>query len=240
MKKILALIIVAIFVFPFSTALAFEQKVSFAWTSNVEPDMKQYVMYNRVEGQGYDYTIPIKIIPCTVVDGKCTTVPPSADGDCTVTITQNIPDGQKVINYFILRAEDIYENQSGDSNEVSYTKDLTPLVAINDFVGTFNKVTQTVDFAWTQNDIDRVTSWKLYRTITSGADYTQVGNDIPWNGTDTQISASVPADTLAPGEVYYFVTVAFGESINSPNSNEVKIDRKPPTKRINLKITVLP
>lgn len=238
MKKILTLLIVAVFICPFSIAIA--KDVSFEWTANTEPDMKQYVLYNRVEGQGYDYNIPIKIIPCVIADGKCTTVPPSANGDCTTTITQNIPDGQKVINYFILRAEDIYENQSGDSNEVSYTVDLTPLVAINDFVGVFNKVAQTVDFSWTQNDIDRVTSWKLYQTLTSGSNYTQVGNEIPWNGTDTQIGASVPANTFAPGEVYYLVVVSFGDGINSPNSNEVKIDRKPPTKRINLKITVLP
>jgi hypothetical protein len=240
MKKILSTLVLILLICPFGTAIGAEKSLTFEWTANTESDMKQYVLYNRIEGQGYDYNIPIKIIPCTIADGKCTTTPPSADGDCTVTITQDVPDGQKIINHFIVRAEDIYENQSGDSNEVSYTSDLTPLVAINDFVGVFNKVAQTVDFSWTQNDIDRVTSWKLYRTITSGSNYTQVGNAIPWNGTDTDISASVSADTLAPGEEYYFVVVAFGDAVNSPNSNEVKIDRKPPTKRINLKITVLP
>lgn len=240
MKKLLPIIALILFICPFGTASVEALNLSFAWTSNTEPDMKQYILYNRVEGQGYDYNIPMKVIPCTVVDGKCTTVPPTTEGECTTTITLNVPDGQKVINHFILRAEDIYENQSGDSNEVSWTSDLTPLLAINDFVGLFNKVAQTVDFSWTQNDVDRVTSWKLYRTITSGSDYIQVGSDIPWNGTDTQISASMPADTLAPGEEYYFVVVAFGDSVNSPNSNEVKIDRKPPAKRINLKITILP
>jgi hypothetical protein len=149
-----------------------------------------------------------------------------------------VPDGQVSTYYWVARAKDTNDNWSGDSNEVTCVFDLSPLMAIADLNAVFNKVSQTVDFTWTQTDTARVTSWKLYKADVTGGPYSEIAN-IPWDGTSATVSASIPADTLAPGNDYYFVVVSFGaDGLFSPNSNEVKIDRKPPTKVINLKITL--
>lgn len=220
---------------------AAEKSISFAWTPNTEPDMAQYVMYHRVEGQGYDYDIPIKIIPCAAnASGQCVTPTVLPNGDCELNdLVLPIPDGSLTVNHFILRAEDGYGNQSGDSNEVTATYNLTSIVAISDFAGAYNKVTNTVDLTWSVTD-NRITSWKIYKTLTSGTGYEQNGNEVMWNGTDNNITVSQSASAFAPGEVYYLVIVAFGPDGNSLNSNEISIDRKPPTTTINYRIKLTP
>lgn len=238
MKRLfIAMIVVFMLVVP-QVLTANAVSVSFEWSANTEPDMGGYALFQRKDGEAYDYTKPIDPT-CTIVDGECWTNPATKKN--VFTHTFDVPDGVLTKYYWVARAYDTApeRNWSGDSNEVNMTFDRTPLQSIADFAGVYNKVAQTIDFTWTQGDVARITSWKLYRGTTSGGPYTEI-LDIPWNGTDTTISASVPADTLAPGEEYYFTVVAFGDGINSPDSNEVKIDRRPPTKVIQLKVTILP
>jgi len=218
-----------------SVCFAKEISVKFDWDPNTESDMAGYAVFQRQEGQQYDYTKPIDP-DCTIVDGQCWVDAVAKNNNFPHKF--EVPDGQITTWYWVARARDTEGNWSEDSNEVSLVVNLTALPAITDFAGVFNKVNQTIDFTWTQNDPERINSWKLYRSTASGGPYTEV-LDVPWNGTDTTISASLPADTIAPGEVYYFTVVSFGDfDLYSENSNEVQIDRRPPAKVIQLKITL--
>lgn len=237
MKKFI-LSVAMIFLLANSLAFAREVTIGFEWQPNIESDAARYVLYHRVEGQGYSYDIPKLIIPCTLTNGKCLSASVTEEGACTVEAKMEIADGTKTVNYFIMRAEDTDGNESEDSNEVFTTIDLTDLLASTDFTAVFNKVAQTIDFSWTQPGLERVTYWELYSSEVSGGPYTKI-NTINYDGVATTISSSLPASTLASGKEYFFTVVAFAKfEIYSPNSNEIGIDRLPPAKII-LKIKLV-
>jgi len=240
MKTLKMILVVALMMFFTGTAFAYEVSFNFGWKANTETTMKQYVIYHRIQDQGYNYEIPIRVIPCTMSDGKCVTEK-TVDGDNHTTnpVILNVPDGQKTTLYFVMRAESTEEEQSGDSNEVFAETNLTPLLVASDFTAVFNKVAQTIDFTWTQPSLDRVNKWQLYSSDTSGTGFVAVGDTIPYDGNSTTITSSIPADTVAPGTRTFFTVVAFADyGIFSQNSNEIVIDRRPPAKVI-LKIHLI-
>ncbi|MCK5611180.1 hypothetical protein KAR91_55415 [Candidatus Pacearchaeota archaeon] len=70
-----------------------------AWTANTEADLAGYRLFQRLDGEAYDYTSPIAEIP-------------AGTETCTVA---DLPDD----NYlWVLRAFDTAGNESADSNEV--------------------------------------------------------------------------------------------------------------------------
>jgi hypothetical protein len=212
--------------------------VKFEWDPNVEPTMGGYALFQRVEGGSYDYNQPIDP-PCTVdpTDLKCYVDP--VNKTCQYTHVFDSPDGQKITYYWVARARTVDNVWSEDSNEVTKTIDLTALPTVSNLTAVFNKNTQTIDFTWTQPQIDRIKSWKLYSGTASGGPYTEI-LDVPYDGVSTTIAASIPGSTVPPGETYYFVIVSFADfGIFSQNSNEVMVDRRPPSKVIQLKITVI-
>jgi len=228
MKKLKSLLLFVLIFLIAPIAIGKQIPIGFLWTPNLEPNMKQYVLYNRVDGQAYNYDIPMKIIPCTTLDGVCMTPEITSEKECTFSISLEVPDGQSVKNLFVLRAEDTFENESGDSNEVFAIIDLTPLVDINNFTGVFNKVANTIDFVWTQEQPDRITYWELYMSEASGGPYNKI-KTIESDGSSTSISSSIPESMVASGKEYFFTVVAFAKyEIFSKNSNEVLIDRKAP------------
>ena len=217
--------------------LAKDVQVNFQWdaySNATSQGLKEMVLFERTLPNPYDYNAPKKVIPQTITDDKGV---PS-----TVTIDSTFPDGQNTTKAWVMRAVNDEAIQSGDSNEVTYSLNLTPLPAITDLVGVYNKVIQSIDFAWTQNDTDRVTSWQLFQADLPAGPYTKIAT-IPWDGSATQITASQPIDLPEPGVTkdYYFVVVSFGKDVASPDSNQVKVTiiRRPtPSKVINLKVIV--
>lgn len=207
-------------------------KIQLAWQPNTEVDMKQYLVYTRLDGQAYDYTSPAQVVPCSVTDGKCLTA--LLDGSmCTTYITLSFPDGQKTKHLIVLQAEDTSGNKSGDSNEVFYEKDFTPLpINITDLAGTYDPSTKTITLTWSQTAPGQVAHWGVYISTQSGTGYVPHEN-IDWDGTSTTITSAKPVD--APeGAVtnYYFVIVGFTSNWErfTPNSNEavVTVDKLPP------------
>ena len=235
MKKLLLGVGLALLLCLSGTAFAKEISLKFDWDANIEPEMAGYALFQRQEGQQYDYTKPIDPV-CTIVEGKCWVNPATKNNEFPHKFDS--PDGQNILWHWVARARDTDGNWSGDSNEVSLQVNLTTLPVIADFVGVYNDTAKTIDFTWTQSDPTRINSWKLFQSTTTGGPYTEVLN-VPWNGTDTTIAASLPATTLAPGNDYYFAVVSFGDfGLFSENSNEVKIDRTGPATVIQLRITL--
>lgn len=236
MKKLIIILMTILFVS--SYAIAKDVTVRFAWdpytqTTETKPEeVADILIYQRTAAGTYDYNNPIATVTQSVVDGV------SAPTE-TTPIILTYPDGQNTTYSFVARARDVSGLVSEDSNEVALGYNLTPLAAIADLVAVFNKVAMTIDFTWSQTDTERITSWKLYKSTTPGGPYTEVAS-IQWDGSSSAVSSSIPADTLTPGSITYFVVVAFDDinGLFSPNSNEVMIERKPPTKVINLKITL--
>jgi hypothetical protein len=229
-KSLITFLIVLFAVVPLTFAKDFN--FTFAWNANTEPDMAGYAIFQREGSNPYDYTKPIDP-DCTIVNGGCYTDPTNLKNEFTlpVPVTVNIP-------------------------------------AVTDFTAVFNKVTNTIDFSWSytvpspvtyswvarardnygnwsadSNEVSKtfdlgVTHWALYQGTASGGPYTQI-LDIPWDGTSA-LAGSLEAGILAPGTTYYFTIVGFtADGIFSPDSNEVQIDRRPPTKVINLRITLV-
>ena len=231
MKKFLITFLIIVFSsVPLVSAKDFT--MGFAWDANTETDMAGYAIFQKEGSNPYDYNSSIDL-DCTIVDGSCyvDSVAKTCEFTLPYPITVNIPavtdftaifdkvaqtidfswawTQQSSVTYsWVARAYDVYGNESGDSNEVSRTFDLS------------------------------VTHWKLYQGTVSGGPYTEI-LDIPWDGFSA-LTASLPADTLVPGSTYYFTIVGLTvDGIFSPDSNEVQIDRRPPTKVINLRITLV-
>lgn len=187
--------------------------IKLAWDPNTEPDLAQYVIYHRVEGQGFDYGIPIKIVPAPTTTGNA---------------TFEVPDGEIVLNHFVIRAEDTNENQSGDSNEVSAIIDLRVPLAPTLFTGVYNDVSETIDFTWSQTNPEIVSLWKIFMAASSGGPYNQVGSDIVNDGSTYSASWKVPSD----GD-YFFALVAFREKNDTLSPDAQQFTSIEPTFSVN-------
>lgn len=211
MKKLFIITMILLIALP---VMAKEVTLQFAWDANSEPDMAGYALFARQEGQAYDYNNPLDP-PCIIVNGLCY-VDQVAE-TCEFEYTFNAPDGIVSTFYFVARARDIYSNWSGDSNEISAVFDLAPIAAPTMLIGVYNDSTQTVDFTWSQPDVERTVRWRLY--MKQGTDdFTEVGELVKtpeMTGPLYTISWNVPGDGT-----YEFATVAFTEEwVASENSN---------------------
>jgi len=220
-------------------AYALDKTVTFEWDAftgeqaNLVNGGDVQIFQRTLPDGAYDYNSPVKTVPQSV-DSSGNSIPVQAD------VVVNFPDGQSTSYGFVARAKNEY-GASENSNEVVASLDLTSLPNVADLTAVYNKQTKTIDFSWTQNEPDRVTSWRLYRSDVSGGPYTEIDHII-WDGTSTTLTSS---QSIIPEagqkETYYFVVVAFGEDgISSGDSNEVTvtIDRRPAPKVINLRVTV--
>lgn len=217
-RLILTIVLVLLMVLP---VMAKEVTLRFEWSANTEIDMGGYAIFIRQEGQQYDYSQPIDP-SCTIAeDGHCYIDPVAKT--CEFEYTFNSPDGQITTFYFVVRAHDMSANWSEDSNEVSQTFDLAPIVAPSMLVGVYNDALKTIDFVWEQGNVDRVVRWRLYMKQGVG-DFTDVGELIKTSEmiSPYTISWNVPGDG-----VYIFTIVAFTEEwIPSVNSNEATVQVK--------------
>ena len=237
MKRLMTILAIIVLLLP-TMAIAKQVTVNFTWDPNTEPDAAGYAIFQRVEGQAYDYNAPMDP-DCTVVAGECWTDPATPAN--LFSHTFEVPDGALTTYYWVARARDTYANWSEDSNEVTYTFNLTALPPIADLAAVYNKTTQTVDFTWSHSDT-RIVSYRLYQGSAAGGPYS-IEVDHITNLSGVPITSSYSITPPAPGTVitYYFVVVGYDIDNNfTVNSNEVtvKIDRKPPTKVIQLKVTI--
>jgi len=219
MKKLLIVLLASLIVIP-SVAISKEVKLTFDWDANTEPDMAGYAIFQRVEGQEYDYNSPIDPT-CTIVDGGCYVDSVLKSNEFEHTF--NAPDGQITTFYWVARAKDTEDKWSGDSNEVSFTIDLAPIVSAVITAAVYNPVTNTIDISFQQADSERVEKWELFMSNVSGGPYTKV-DTITKPGVGDTFSASW--QITGDGD-YYFTLVTFTpEGMFSPDSNEMFVEVK--------------
>lgn len=237
MKRVILAVILAVALIA-QPVMAKDITLQFEWDANVEPDMDHYEAFHRVEGQGYNYTVPIKTVPHPTT---------------TTNIEfKGVPDNAVTKNYVVLQAVDTSGNHSGDSNEVWASIDLrVPPVSVI-AAGVYNDTTETVDLAWVQASPDLVSRWKVYNATTSGGPYAEIGELVNDGSPDHTMSWAIPGDGT-----YYFVVVPFrdGSETLDPggasttivdasyaaNSNEAMVEVKvhpAPTKNFKVKIRI--
>jgi len=207
MKKLLVAILVVMFMA--GTTMAKDFQLDVVWDKNSEGDMLQYCVYNRVEGQAYNYLIPI-----LTVEHTATTPDP-----VTAVIPLNgVPDNAITKNYFVVQAEDFMGNKSGDSNEVWTSFDLRvpPVPVIT--AGVYNDTTQTVDLSWDQANPELVNKWKVFNSTVSGGPYTEIGELVNDGSPDHTMSWNIPGDGN-----YYFVVVGFRDGSKLLNTEGTEL-----------------
>ena len=98
-SKVLSIIVFLIVPF-FCSPNTYAAKVTLAWDENDGENLAGYSLYCRVEGHAFDYDDPLW------------------EGSETVCTIHNLQEGTGY--YFIIRAFDVFGNESGNSGEVFY------------------------------------------------------------------------------------------------------------------------
>jgi len=204
MKSLLTCLLALFLIAPL--AMAKDLTIKVGWDQNTEPDMAQgsYVIFHRVEGQGYNYTVPIKIVAFPTIEADVPLI--------------GVPDNAVTKNYLVVRAEDATQNQSGDSNEIwiSFDSRVPPIPIIT--AGVYNDVTNTVDLTWDQENSELVTRWKLFKATVSGGPYIEVAEIENTGSPENTISWSIPNDGI-----YYFTMVGFRDGSETKNAEETEL-----------------
>ena len=106
MKRLLYALIAFILLFCIFPTWAHGEDVRLAWDANSESDLAGYRIFMRQSGSSYNYSNPNWQGTATT----CTVVAPLTD----------------TLYYFVARAFDTADNESGNSNEVSYRTEPPP------------------------------------------------------------------------------------------------------------------
>jgi hypothetical protein len=211
-------------------------QITLAWDAN-EPAPDGYRLFQRTEGQSYNYGSPIVIDGVTDANGN---IPADVQ---QVTISDvGIADGTLETVYWVIRAF-VAEDESGDSNEVSHVFDFAPPAAVANLQATFDRAASSINMSFDAAADPAVTSWKIFYTTTSGADYIEF--DTIQNSGQTTVNVTKPFTAVPEGQRQniYWVVVAYKGTQYSPNSEEVVVDvdrrvATPPSLRIEAVIPV--
>ena len=98
------LVMLVLFILAITYRFALAADVTLEWDAN-QPPPTGYKLYQRLDGQAYDYTVP-------VWQGAETRV--------------NLNDLEPGIQYYYVVRAFVGENESGDSNEVDYIPNIAP------------------------------------------------------------------------------------------------------------------
>jgi len=174
-------------------ATAVGEMVLLDWNDNNEADLGGYNVY-RSTTQGDDYS---QINSTLLSDSNYT--------DDTVIADTNY--------YYVVTAVDIFSHESGYSNEESVTTfDITPPAAPTGL--TTSAGNEMVLLFWNDNTEDDVNGYDVYRSTTSGSEYSRQNVSLLSNPEYTD-------NSVINGVTYYYVVTAVDTSSNeSEYSNQ--------------------
>jgi len=132
--------------------------VTLAWDANTEADLAGYRIFYREEGQNYDYNNP-------GWEGTATTCTISALNDNTTY-------------YFVARAFDTSNNESGDSDEVCYRPNRPPV--LNPIGAKTIDEAQLLEFTITASDPDGDSLTYSASNVPTGADFDAAAQTFSW------------------------------------------------------------
>ena len=217
------LLLVLFLVFGFvSFSYGGEVTIGLEWDANTESNLAGYGVYVG-DAEGGPYT-EFEDIPA---------------GTEEVWWPYDAPDGAATIKYFVVDAYNDEGLRSGYSNEVNWTYDFLPIVAVTEFAASL--LGDDITFTWTQADIERVKSWTLY-VKEEGGEFSELAL-IEYTGQDGPQYSTTETMSVPAGEkkTFTFSLVTFTETgVFSSNSAEVSItiNKIPPVPVYNLKIKV--
>ncbi len=173
------------------TATPGDASVSLDWADNSEGDLASYKVFrSTTSGSGYG----------VIASG----VTSSAYVDNTAV--------NGTTYYYVVKAVDLRNNESGYSNEASATPaDTVPPAAPSSLVA--NGGDGTVSLDWADNSEGDLASYKVYRSTTSGSGYGVIASGV---ATSSYVDNSVTNETT----YYYVVTAVDTASNESGYSNQ--------------------
>jgi len=174
------------------SATAGDGLVSLDWNDNTEADIASYNVY-RSTTSGANYT---------QINGSPVYVSGYDDNSVSAGITY----------YYVVTAVDDGSNESGNSNEDNATPYDNPPAAPANLAATAGDKQVTLD--WDDNTEGDIDGYNVYRSLTSGANYTQINGSLL--GTSEYIDNNVTGNVT----YYYVVTAVDLGSNESVDSNE--------------------
>jgi len=142
MKKTFLMLMALLLLVP-AMASAYDYSITFVWDPN-SPLPDGYRFFNRIAGQSYNYSAPDWTGPETQI---------TLDFQCT--------EGQECVTYHVVRAY-VGLDESGDSNEVSYTFDGVKPDAPGAFTATYDKAAKQITFTWSQTNQAKIERWVFF------------------------------------------------------------------------------
>lgn len=217
MQKIIMLLLALFLAIPL---ISHAEKITLEWdTPTGETPPEGYRIYQRtaVEGDQYDYVLP-----------EITTLYP--DGNIPYGVNSVVLDvpgtAGSVLKYLWVARAYRGENQSIDSNEVSYKVVNVPAVSPAALAAEYDPEAMTISLAWDQPQDDHpIEKWIVYYRIDSN--FVELGSV----DSGQELTLSAPFDVIADGDMatVTFSVVAFRRSgVFSANSPEIslEIDRR--------------
>lgn len=188
-------------------AFAGEFEVGFEWDKNTEAFCNGYRLYSGEQAGG-------PYVAVTDIEGRSTN---------EVYWTFIAADGVETTLYFVVTALATNGMVSGYSNEVNFTFDFRVMEPANTLTAELQD--DDILFRWAQPAIERVKTWGLYRSETSGGPYEKL-LDITYTGQAGPQYSEIVSMPVPDGEIktYFFVLITRSDQgVLSIDSNEVTV-----------------
>jgi len=239
MRKTFSVVLLILLLLFASQAFGVSKEITLAWDHDGVDLTGFKIFYGTSAGV---YSTPVDVGMAT----PCVDLSITPEEFC-YKLAVDIPEDAITTFYITATAYDAESNESAYATpEVNAVYDYEKPPVVTDLDATFDKVTSTLSFTWTYEDVwlPKIEKWSLWESDTSGGTYGKVV-DIPY---DSAVGPPYTTDVVIPSETTamtkYYVLVAHrgadNNDVASGDSNEVAvtIDKMPPKSPFEFKIKI--